>query len=87
MNRLDPAIRMNDIDGAVGIAEPDGSVPLPFTFQHVISEAGHCAGSAQPFDADEVDPESKLSNNVRRDLVQLLPGRSRQLDLHCDSVP
>ena len=51
---------MNGIDRAIGIAEPHGSMALPFTLERVISKPWYRARSREAFNAHEVYPESKL---------------------------
>ena len=82
-----PPLGMNGIDRAIGIAEPHSSIALPFTLERVISKPWYRARSRKAFNAHEVYPESKLSDDVCWNLGELLSRGLRQLDLRWSSVP
>lgn len=84
---FDTVVIMNDVDGAVGLAETNGSVTFPLAFEGMVLEAGQGSCGVQAVDLDQVRPDGELPKDVLGDLGELFSGGAGELESHWDSVP
>jgi hypothetical protein len=79
---FETTVGVENVDGAIGLAEPDGVVSLPGALEWVVTESWNGASSFEAVNANEVGPEGELSNDLRGSLGQLLAGGLGKLNLH-----